>query len=104
MPTAHELAARVAADRVPVNIRRVLSSLVTGVATLGFGSLTIGTVALLFHGGVTSWLGLLGASLVVAVFGSFTVGFGSLTWSWARSLPPGKSMALTEREREELGD
>ena len=102
-PAQATLDAQLRDAKVPLNIGRRLSSVVTGVATLAFGSITALMTALLFQaGGGRSVSGLLGAGAFILISAGMTAGFGFLTWRWARGLPPSKDLAFTEQEHDEL--
>lgn len=105
VPSQRELEARVRSDRLPKNIGRRVASVVTGVATVGFGGLTATMIALLIKYGLAKGgTGIFVALSFIAILASMTFGFGFLTWRWARGLPPAKSLALTERERDEIDE
>ena len=92
-PPTTELARRLEAERLPRDWLRLLSSVVTGVATLLFGLLTVG--AILKANGVFERV------MLTTIFGGMTTGFAWLTWRWSRSLPAARLLA-TPRERDEL--
>jgi hypothetical protein len=101
-PSPQEFVARVDRDQVPKDVDRRVSSVVTGVATLGFGGLTALLAALLLQNPASkSGPMLILVWLFVVLLGGATTGFGFLTWRWARSLPPSQRLATT-RERDEL--
>jgi len=104
-PTHATLNAKVRDGKVPSNIGRRVSSVVTGVATLGFGSITALMTAMMLQApaGRLSLLGLLGAGAFILFLAATTGAFGFLTWRWARSLPPSKNLAITQQERDEIG-
>jgi len=92
-PPSTELARRLEAERLPRNWWRLVSSVVTGVATAFTALLTAGLLAIAD--------GVVEAVLLGVIFGGMTSGFGWLTWRWARSLPPARALA-SPREQDEL--
>lgn len=94
-PSEESLVRKVSEHKRRPNVARVVSSSVSGCATLLFGA---ATVAMLVMAVTTHWA----AALAAAVMGTMTGAFGFLTWRWARGLPPTKQLATNEQERDEL--
>jgi len=92
-PPTTEIVHRLEAERLPRDWMRLLSSVVTGMATVLFGLLTAGLIA--------KADGVFELVMLTTIFGGMTTGFAWLTWRWARSLPPARSLA-TPREQDEL--
>jgi hypothetical protein len=92
-PPTTEIARRLEAERLPHDWLRLLSSVVTGVATLLFALSTAG--AIVKADGVFEFV------VLTSILGGMTTGFAWLTWRWARSLPAARLLA-TPRERDEL--
>jgi len=92
-PPTTEIAHRLEAERLPRDWMRLLSSVVTGMATVLFGLLTAGLMAKADD--------VFELVMLTTIFGGMTTGFAWLTWRWARSLPPARSLA-TPREQDEL--
>jgi hypothetical protein len=95
-PSEESLVRTVQQNRRGTNVARVVSSSVSGCATLLFAGLTVAVaVAALSKGSLPA----AAAALIPA---AMTAGFGFLTWRWARGLPPSKQLASNEMERDEL--